>query len=370
MSSIPSWIAAALLLAVTAHGASATRLQDPPVPARETIRFVDVYGLRSLEREAVLETLDVRVGDTLEVDRDAAVARLRALECVDDAVVILMAQPGNAGLLVGVKELGSPRLKLRERPDVGITLPAAIHEAYQGSLDESLKGMYEGVFGAEVHDGYELSLYGPAREHEERLVELAGTHAALLQAVLRLAVSDQERAVAAHALAYLGDKQVVGAELSRAITDPSPSVRNNAVRALTVLAEWCSTSGLEPPSVDQDALILMLDSLDWTDRNKASALLSVLSLGRPPELLDALRARALPALEEMALWSSRGHAEFAMRVLYRLAGYPEADFEEVRARFRSMERVEAEAWVRDALRRARADEDDAPGEQREAREPG
>ena len=68
----------------------------------------------------------------------------------------------------------------------------------------------------------------------------------------------------------------------------------------------------------------MLNSGKWVDRNKAGFLLLELSRWRAPKLLDALRARALDSLIEMARWRTAGHAYFARVLLGRIAGIEES----------------------------------------------
>ena len=67
--------------------------------------------------------------------------------------------------------------------------------------------------------------------------------------------------------------------------------------------------------------IRFLDSPVWTDRNKASLALMMLSERRDPALLAALRRDAIAPLAEMARWKSTGHAQPAFITLARIAGY-------------------------------------------------
>jgi hypothetical protein len=47
-----------------------------------------------------------------------------------------------------------------------------------------------------------------------------------------------------------------------------------------------------------------LNPIEWTDRNKSSLALEMLTESRDPALIADLRARALPSLIEMARWKS------------------------------------------------------------------
>ena len=102
--------------------------------------------------------------------------------------------------------------------------------------------------------------------------------------------------------------------------DSDEIVRNNAIRALGVLAQ---SNPRVAAGIPPEHFIAMLSSGSWTDRNKAGFLLAELSKGREPKLLSQLRSRALKSLIEMARWRSSGHAGFARILLGRIAGIAE-----------------------------------------------
>ncbi|MEJ2088764.1 MAG: hypothetical protein P8Y69_09900, partial [Gammaproteobacteria bacterium] len=77
--------------------------------------------------------------------------------------------------------------------------------------------------------------------------------------------------------------------------------------------------------IDGTVFVEMLNSLQWTDRNKALMVLSSLSRRRDLELLTALRTQALPALIEMCGWKNLGHAGASCRILERILGFPEQE---------------------------------------------
>jgi hypothetical protein len=70
----------------------------------------------------------------------------------------------------------------------------------------------------------------------------------------------------------------------------------------------------------------MLNSGEWTDRNKAGGLLGELTRSRPARLLRTLRSRAFDSLAEMARWEA-GHAQSAREMLGRIAGIEESRLE-------------------------------------------
>jgi len=77
--------------------------------------------------------------------------------------------------------------------------------------------------------------------------------------------------------------------------------------------------------IEQSALIPLLHSLEWTDRNKAAAVLfSITSTHRDPHTVAELRCDAVLPLAEMARWHSSAHAMAPFFILGRVAGLEES----------------------------------------------
>jgi HEAT repeat protein len=132
--------------------------------------------------------------------------------------------------------------------------------------------------------------------------------------------------LAAEVLGYAPDKAAVIDDLVHGMSDPSEAVRNNAMRALMVIAEMAPGAGRQTPRIPPQPFIALLNSPVWSDRNKSSAALSSLTRSRDARLLDALRQpEAIGALAEMARWKNEGHAQAAFLILARIAGYPDQD---------------------------------------------
>lgn len=168
--------------------------------------------------------------------------------------------------------------------------------------------------------GYALSLYPPLRQVQLKIREYALDHAALLHRVLYTSMDAKQRRAAVYALGYTMLTQAQLASLVWASRDPSSGVRNDATRALAVLAEsYPRASG----RISTAHFVAMLRSGSWSDRNKAAMLLSVLTARRNRSLLGALRKNALEALTEMARWRDTGHAYDARMILGRMAGIDE-----------------------------------------------
>ena len=187
--------------------------------------------------------------------------------------------------------------------------------------------------------GHALMHDPTARAIQERFIEYARdvTH---LRDVLRHSSEAEHRALAAQILGYAADKADVIGDLVYGMDDSSEAVRNNAMRALGVIAAASPGQRLRIPI---EPFIDLMNSPEWTDRNKASFALVELSQSRNPQLLATLRSRAIVALVEMARWKSRGHAMPALMILGRIGGQSD---EEVEA---AWERGERESVINAAL---------------------
>ena len=162
------------------------------------------------------------------------------------------------------------------------------------------------------------------RAVQERFVLYAARDLSELRLVLRSSSDAAHRALAAQVLGYAADKQAVVEDLVHAMNDASAAVRNSAMRALGVFAHMLPGTSRSVPRVPAQPFIELLNSPVWSDRNKASGALMAMSADRDPELLAALRERALAPLIEMAWWKSEGHALPAFLILCRIAGYSDA----------------------------------------------
>lgn len=138
-----------------------------------------------------------------------------------------------------------------------------------------------------------------------------------LMHVLQTAGDPKDRRAAATLMGYVRRSPTQLEALSKAIHDPDSEVRNNAVRALEVLAADASAEQMQ---ISSTPFIGLLYSGSWTDRNKASWFLMRTTESRNPELLSSLRDQALEPLIEGASWV--GHSDPFLRILARIGGIP------------------------------------------------
>ena len=152
--------------------------------------------------------------------------------------------------------------------------------------------------------------------------------------------STEHRQTAAEFLGYARQSQHQIDALAKAANDPDSGARNNAVRALMILAESNAQLAAHIPAGN---FVEMLNSGSWTDRNKAGALLMVLSKNRDPKLMTQLRTQALNSLIEMARWRDAGHAISFRILLGRVAGMDETSLQQMADKNDEVEKIVAAA---------------------------
>lgn len=288
------------------------------------IGIIDFYGLRKVSEAKVRKALGVREGDPLPRSKGDAEERIDAVPgVVESHLEAVCCDAGKMILYVGIEEKGAIHFDLREPPEEDVVLPEEITSTYRRFMENLEAAIRRGESGDDVTHGHSLVSNPEARAVQEQFIPLAKDHLAELRNVLRNSSEEEQRATAAYVIGYAPNKREILDDLQYALKDPDSGVRNNAARnlvALAVLARLDPESGLK---IEPTWFIEMLNSLSWTDRNKALWALQTLTDKRDPSVLEQLRDRALPALIEMARWKSLGHALPAYMLLGRIAGLPE-----------------------------------------------
>jgi len=275
--------------------------------------------------------------------------RLEALPGVGRVrVESVCCESGKEILYVGIGESAAASLKFRAAPKGKIRLPPDILKAdadFQKAFEQAIRA---GDTGDDFSHGHSLMNNPAARAVQERFVGLAARYENILRDVLRNSSDSKQRALAAQVLAYSANKQSVVEDLVEAMRDPADGVRNNATRALWVMAAYSQRSPENSIRIPYDPFVDMLNSVEWTDRNKSSAALMELTAGRDPALLSLLGKRALASLVEMARWKSQGHAQPAFFILGRIGGFSDDEL------WRAWSRGDREPIIRATLERIKA----------------
>jgi hypothetical protein len=296
------------------------------------IGSIEYFGTRKVNVDKVKSSLPVHEGDMLAVDKfPSLIPELRnAVELAigheaTDVAPGCCDKNGNWFIYIGLPGTNVQSLRLAPTPRGTIRFPAEIETLYQQFLELNM----EAVKAQAIEDrtkGYALSSYPLLRANQLAIREYATRNPLLIRKVLSESADAEQRRVAAHFLGYTNYSRVQIELLMKGSRDQDETVRNNAVRALGVLAESSPAIAQQIPG---ENLVLMLNSGTWMDRNKGCYLLSTLTRRRDPKLLRLIRSRASDSLVEMARWRDYGHAQTSRLILGRIAGIEEKQLQKL-----------------------------------------
>jgi hypothetical protein len=269
-------------------------------------------------------SLPVKEGQKLSFDAmphliaqiQTSIKQLTGKEATDVAPVCCTGQH-NWIVYIGLPGKNVQTFRYNSTPQGRRQFPPEIVSLYREAMNLIFESLQKP--GAETSEdrsqGYALSAYPPLRAKQLAMRDYAVHHESLIRQILQESGESEQRAIAAHLLGYANYSQQQITDLVHASHDPDDSVRNNAVRALGVLAGSKPTIASEIPASD---FISMLNSGIWKDRNKGGFLLSILTTNRDQQLLNLLRQQASDSLLEMVHWDA-GHADDSLVILGRIA---------------------------------------------------
>ncbi|HEX5227660.1 MAG TPA: hypothetical protein VFW44_08110 [Bryobacteraceae bacterium] len=283
--------------------------------AQSRIAEIEFFGSKGVDVEAVRKALPVKAGDSLgpETDRQIreTVQRVTGKDATDIAHVCCDKQ-GGSFVYIGLAGQSSRAFALNAEP-TGKTQVSPELATLSRKMDEALFAAVRSGNAAEQQPspGYRLPKEPKAREATLAFRQYALQHEDDLYRVLESSSDGKQRAIAADALGFTSQSARQIAALIHASRDPNDEVRNNATRALLEISQAGPTAASQIPP---DTFIDMLWSGVWSDRNKSSALLMMLTASRDPKLLARLRTEALDPLTEIAGWDP-DHAMPARMIL-------------------------------------------------------
>jgi len=293
-------------------------------PASERVGIIDFYGYGLLDPAQLRAALPFKEGDVVpskEVKQAAVDALVKATGRTAAKIErVCCLEDGRSTVFVGLAELDAPPVRYNAEPTGGIKLPKDAHRLFAQLEKDTSAAVKKGDSREDDSEGYALMKNPEARGDQLKLRDWVRANTATTYRVVETSRFADERADAAEALGYAEHSPEQIAALVRASFDADEDVRDNAIRALSVL---CNLGVEVTRRIPAARFVAMLHSLDWTDRNKAGFLLLMLSQSRDDAVLDALRAGALGPLREMAQWRDWGHAGFAAVILARLGGIPD-----------------------------------------------
>jgi hypothetical protein len=297
------------------------------VGALPRIATIEFFGHKGVDIAAIRAALPFHEGDELSGGEEAkarvreAVVRATGSEPTDVATVCCRSD-GGVLVFIGLRGGSFKPFEYRPAPSGEARVSMELAELDERLDEASVAAVRKGGDAAREDDskGYALTHDSAVRSLQLTLRRYALAHEPELFQVLESSRDAKHRAIASQALGYARQSTRQVLALTRAARDPDDEVRNNATRALGVLAGANDRLARQIPP---DVFIEMLSSGIWTDRNKGAMVLEALTAKRPAAILDKLRAAALDSLIEMALWREASHAGFARMVLGRVAGIPE-----------------------------------------------
>ena len=296
----------------------------------KSIASVETYGLHRVDRKKVLDVANLSEGDRppRSVQWRAIAGRVERIPGVKRAAIVVVTVPfdsdkgatvGRPIVYIGIQESDQPDMKFRAAPTGKVTLPKDVVKLYAEHERTFLDSVRHNDFSEDDSNGYALIGNAAARAVQRKFPAVADQQYDRLLDVLQNSKYAEQRAMAATIIGYASKKKRAVSDLIAATQDANDLVRNDAVRALSVLVNYSRAHPELGIDVPTDWCLDLLASLTWTDRNKAMAVLDAATADRDPALLSKLRQRSLPALVEMARWKSP-HGLMAFLLVGRIAG--------------------------------------------------
>jgi hypothetical protein len=286
------------------------------------------FGYGGLDLEKIKPSLPVHVGDNWSSESIAKLSKsietLTGHKPTDIAPITY--KNDNLVLYIGLPGSTSHSLSFNAEPTGDSHLPQAVEGLYNQAVEAAAEGLRKGGVSDDVSNGYGISSDPKLRTAQLAMRDYALTHKELIFQVLETSADPQQRALAAHALGYGERSKRQIAALIAATRDANANVRNNATRALSILA-------FTDPTIEQqipiEQLCEMLNSGSWTDRNKATGFIETILKNNDSALISILRTHCLDSLCEMACWDTADNAELYRSILARIAGIPDTQWQKL-----------------------------------------
>ena len=300
------------------------------------VGIIDFYGPRSRSTDMELKKcLPIKENTTIQMDSIESYFKNKEaiLDCfkltqpkfknIEVSFICCADMAGKYIMYVGVDSTlkqNPERIKTND-----IKLPSEIARVYDSLDNLIILAIQHGEFDDDWTNGHSLFAYLPLRKLQEKFIPYADANLNLLREVLKTSKYAEQRAMAASVIAYHHNKAEIINDLLEAVTDADQNVRNNATRAIGIIAWYTQGKPDLKIEIPADPFITMMNSILWTDRNKGVSVLHVLSGNRDEKLLSKIKDKALESLIDMANWKSDGHSYMGYLTLGRIAGWKEED---------------------------------------------
>jgi hypothetical protein len=320
----------------------------------DRLGIIEVYGLSGDKLSAVRTAIQLSEGDRLDrtvfnkKEIEKRINTVKGIRHVDVSLICCEDARGRSILYVGVADRDLQIVKPAHDPSGMEKLDSFILNTYDRYNDVLREAVLAGQATENNDQGHVLLDYPPAKPIQDSLIAYASARLSLLGKVIRGSGSVDHRRAASWIIAFAKDKKDIISDLLLASNDKDETVRNNATRALGVLARYANQYPNTGIKISAEHFIRHLHSIVWTDRNKSAMLLEALTAGRSTSVLSNIERKSLHQIMEMARWKNPGHAMFAFIILGRIAGIPE---EEIFAAFTSEKRLMVVDEWEDRIRR-------------------
>lgn len=295
-----------------------------PLAAQPKLSVIEIYGIRKVNRQRVLKSIDATVGGALPKSKGDLEEKLESVDGILRArLEAFCCEQGGTILYVGIEERGAPAFQFKVWPEKEVELPSEIVSAWNDFTAALSRASAGGDVAESLKDGHSLMANLPVRIVQERFLGLAELHFDALRDVLNNALDAEQRAIAAYVLGYAPSKKAVVDDLQSALQDPAPVVRANAARALKAIYAFAPSDPEKKPLVRPTWFVEMLNSVELQDRIEGARAVALFTETPDEHLLAQLRERAIPSLLEMAAWQHLPHALPAFLIAGRLAGWPD-----------------------------------------------
>lgn len=292
------------------------------------VGILDYYGLHKVSPARIQRVLATKEGDPFPSSKGDVEERIEQIPgVVRSHLEAVCCDGGKAVLFVGIEERGAAHFNFRSAPEGAVRLPGDIVESYQSFIVALEGAARSGTADEDLRSGHSLMADPAARMLQRRFEVIAEQQLPALRDVLKNSADEQHRAMAAYIIGYAPNKRDVIDDLEGAVQDPDDGVRSNAMRSLTAISVLAAQDPKQA-RISPTWLVEMLNSVMWSDRNKAVAVLLNLTDSRPEPVLSLIRTRALPSLVEMARWKSLKHAIGPYTLLGRTAGLSEKEIQD------------------------------------------
>jgi HEAT repeats len=301
----------------------------------ETSRIgsINFFGTSGVDLQKVSSVLPIRSGGSISEDQGSSVRNEVDLaitgaigHATTDIAFVCCEDRGRLSIFIGLGGKNTKAIPLGPMPEGSTCLAANVIDLYKAMLNALTEAIQSGRSGEDDSRGYSLSADPNLHAKQIAMRQYAVDHQQTLINTLQGCGSQEARQAAAEILGYGKQTTAQIDALVRVTRDPDDGVRNNAVRALWVLATASPKTASEIPAA---SFIEMLNSGLWTDRNKAGQLLLAVTTHRNAKLLERLATSALPSLIEMAKWHDSEHAYAYRLLLGRIAGLEETRIREL-----------------------------------------